>query len=57
VVKSPGNTVNILVVINRLNEKLLLASSSEALLKKKEKIKIRKEGRQGRRQPPSQSLC
>lgn len=35
--ESPGNTVNILVVINRLKGKPLLGGSSEAILKKKKK--------------------
>lgn len=35
--ESPGNTVNILVVINRLKGKPFLGGSSEAILKKKKK--------------------
>lgn len=35
--ESPGNTVNILVVINRLKGKPLLVSSSEAMLKGEKK--------------------
>lgn len=40
--ESPGNTVNILVVINRLKGKPLLVSSSEAMLKGEKKEKGRK---------------
>lgn len=37
--ESPGSTVNILVVINRLNGKPLLVSASEAILEKKKEKK------------------
>lgn len=43
--ESPGNTVNILVVINRLKGKLLLGRSFEAInpeFKKKKKSPFRK---------------
>lgn len=42
--ESPGNTVNILVVINRLKGKPLLVSSSEAMMAaKKEKKESKKD--------------
>ena len=41
--ESPGNTVNILVVINRLKGKPLLVSSSEAMLKEKKKKERKKD--------------
>lgn len=40
--ESPGSTVNILVVIHRLNGKPLLVSASEAILEKKKEKKRNK---------------
>lgn len=54
--ESPGNTVNILVVINWLKGKPLLVSSSEAILKGKKKRKKR-ERKKARKTGPFESLC